>query len=424
MKKLNALALAIMGISGAAQASEQEGWQFELTPYIWGMAVDGDITSRGQTAEIDQSFSDIADNADAAFMGLGVMSYNRLVLYLNYDYLNLSVDGNATRGTVFPVGTELEAELDAQVMTGAIGYRFDTFGEHSFIDVMVGVRTLSLDTELRAGPLSRSHDNDTTDTILMLRPSFQLSENWRFNPTLSYGVDGDSDTTYSLEPQFQYNFTDMLALRFGYKNLHYETEDGDEGTTDFKKWDGDFSGPFLGLGFTFPAKEKPVAYVPPPAPAPVVAAPAKCADSDGDGVCDTADQCPSTPPGKRVGPAGCDCDYTLALRFDVDSAVLHDDDKAELDKLAAVLVNPKLSFMAGTVTGHTDSTGSDKYNQALSKRRADAVADYLHSKGVALDSRFSTQGMGESQPVADNKTAAGRAENRRVVISRTDCGPN
>lgn len=424
MKKLNALALAIMSVSVAAQASEQEGWQFELTPYIWGMAVDGDITSRGQTAEIDQSFSDISDNIDSAFMGMGMASYNRLVLYVNYDYLNISDDVKTTRGTVFPVGTKIDGEIDAQVMTGAIGYRFDTFGEHSFIDVMVGVRTLALDTELKGGTIKLTNENDTTDTIVMLRPSFQLSEKWRFNPTLSYGVDGDSETTYELMPQFQYSFSDSFALRFGYKNLHYEVESGTKDTPSFKKWDGDFSGPFLGLGWTFPSKEKPVAPAPTPAPAPVAAIPEKCADTDGDGVCDTADQCPSTPPGKRVGAAGCDCDYTLALRFDLDSAVLHDDDKAELDKLAAVLVNPKLSFMAGTVTGHTDSTGSDKYNQALSKRRADAVADYLHSKGVALDSRFTTQGMGESQPVADNKTAAGRAENRRVVISRTDCRSN
>ena len=183
MKKLNALALAIMGISSAAYASEQEGWQFEFTPYIWGVAADGDLTARGQTAELDEDMSDAWDNVDEAFMALGVVSYNRLVMYLNYDYLNKSVDGTSSRGNVFPLGTDIGAELDAQVMTGAIGYRFDTFGDKSFIDVMVGVRTLSMDTELKAGPLSRSHDNDTTDTIIMLRPSFQLSENWRFNPT-------------------------------------------------------------------------------------------------------------------------------------------------------------------------------------------------------------------------------------------------
>lgn len=420
MKKLNALALAIMGISSAAYASEQEGWQFEFTPYIWGVAADGDLTARGQTAELDQDIDDAWDNVDEAFMALGVVSYNRLVLYLNYDYLSKNVDGTSSRGTVFPIGTELEADLDAEIMTGAIGYRFDTFGDKSFIDVMVGYRQLSLDTELHAGPLERSQDSEIGDTIILLRPSFQLSENWRFNPTLSYGVDGDSDETYGLEPQFQYNFTDTFAVRFGYKNLHYETESGTEGTATFRKWDGDFSGPFIGLGFTFPAKAKPVE----PAPAPIVAAaPEKCADGDGDGVCDTADKCPTTPPGKRVGAHGCDCDYTLTTHFEFDSAKLTEYDKVELDKLAEMLANPDLNFISGEIDGYTDSVGKPEYNSKLSKRRAEAVAEYLASKGVAMGTRMNTNGFGEDNPIADNETKEGRAENRRVVIRRTDCAP-
>ncbi|PZO31710.1 MAG: flagellar motor protein MotB, partial [Betaproteobacteria bacterium] len=65
--------------------------------------------------------------------------------------------------------------------------------------------------------------------------------------------------------------------------------------------------------------------------------------------------------------------------------------------------------------GHTDSIGSDAYNQKLSERRAQAVKDYMVSKGVAAD-RIQIKGMGESQPVADNKTKEGRAKNRRVEI--------
>jgi outer membrane protein OmpA-like peptidoglycan-associated protein len=67
------------------------------------------------------------------------------------------------------------------------------------------------------------------------------------------------------------------------------------------------------------------------------------------------------------------------------------------------------------VYGHTDSTGSDAYNQALSERRARAVADYLTSRGVSY-SRIRSQGFGETQPVASNDTEAGRSANRRVEI--------
>jgi OOP family OmpA-OmpF porin len=73
----------------------------------------------------------------------------------------------------------------------------------------------------------------------------------------------------------------------------------------------------------------------------------------------------------------------------------------------------------GEVEGHTDSQGADAYNQALSQRRADAVRKYLVDKGVAGD-RLQAKGYGESKPEGDNKTADGRAQNRRVVFQRTD----
>lgn len=159
------------------------------------------------------------------------------------------------------------------------------------------------------------------------------------------------------------------------------------------------------------------------APAPVVAAPAPaaCADADNDGVCDTQDQCPSTPSGTHVGSMGCSCDYSLPLEFAFDSAELTSNDMAQLDEIVGVLTNPKVSYIGGTIDGYTDIIGNDTYNLGLSKRRAASVASYLESKGVDLSGRFSVNGYGESNPVASNDTEEGRAQNRRVVISRTDC---
>jgi outer membrane protein OmpA-like peptidoglycan-associated protein len=81
----------------------------------------------------------------------------------------------------------------------------------------------------------------------------------------------------------------------------------------------------------------------------------------------------------------------------------------------------QLGFVSGTIVGYTDNSGSDAYNLALSERRAKAVAAYLESKGIA-PGRIVASGAGESQPIADNATPEGRAQNRRVVLSRTDCG--
>ena len=164
----------------------------------------------------------------------------------------------------------------------------------------------------------------------------------------------------------------------------------------------------------------PVAVVapPPPPPAPVVAA--KCSDQDGDGVCDADDKCPNTPAGDRVGPFGCSCDVVIRTHFAFDSAVLTAEDKAALDAAAARL--KELQFVEGTATGHTDNIGTAEYNQKLSERRAQAVVEYLASKGV-YPGRIKPIGMGLTKPIADNATEEGRAANRRVTIRRTDCGP-
>ena len=167
-----------------------------------------------------------------------------------------------------------------------------------------------------------------------------------------------------------------------------------------------------------PAPVAVVAPPPPPPPAPVVAA--KCSDQDGDGVCDADDKCPNTPAGDRVGPHGCSCDVTIRTHFAFDSAVLTAEDKATLDAAAARL--KELQFVEGTAIGHTDNIGTAEYNQKLSERRAQAVVDYLASKGV-YPGRIKPIGMGLTKPIADNATEEGRAQNRRVTIRRTDCGP-
>jgi outer membrane protein W/outer membrane protein OmpA-like peptidoglycan-associated protein len=163
----------------------------------------------------------------------------------------------------------------------------------------------------------------------------------------------------------------------------------------------------------------PVAAVAAPAPAPAPPPPPPAPkDSDGDGVVDGKDACPDTKPGTRVGPQGCDCDVTIQLQFAFNSAQLTDTDKAKLDEAAANL--KRLNWISGVAEGHTDSVGGDAYNQKLSEARAKTVVEYLASKGIDA-SRMSPVGYGESKPVADNATKDGRAENRRVVLRRTDC---
>jgi len=183
-------------------------------------------------------------------------------------------------------------------------------------------------------------------------------------------------------------------------------------------------------------------------------------DSDGDGVFDGLDKCPDTPAGVKVNADGCPLDtdgdgipdyldkcptvpapgtadgcppkvvvepepapvaepaaprkLTLeGVNFDNDSASLRPESIVILDNAAVTL--KEWGEVKVEVAGHTDSVHSDAYNLKLSQRRAEAVRAYLIKQGVAAD-RLTATGYGESKPVADNKTAAGRAKNRRVEL--------
>jgi OOP family OmpA-OmpF porin len=105
--------------------------------------------------------------------------------------------------------------------------------------------------------------------------------------------------------------------------------------------------------------------------------------------------------------------YAADAFFDFDKSVLKAEGKAKLDDLVGKVKGINLEVIIAV--GHTDSVGADAYNQKLSVKRADAVKAYLVTKGIEKN-RVYTEGKGEKQPVADNKTAAGRSKNRRVEI--------
>ncbi|WP_372827231.1 outer membrane protein OmpA [Polaromonas sp.] len=133
-----------------------------------------------------------------------------------------------------------------------------------------------------------------------------------------------------------------------------------------------------------------------PAPAPAAAVPAKPA------------------PAKPVPPpAATKVTYAADAFFDFDKSVLKPEGKAKLDDLVGKIQGINLEVIIAV--GHTDAIGSDSYNQKLSVRRSESVKAYLVSKGVEKN-RVYTEGKGEKQPVADNKTGEGRAKNRRVEI--------
>jgi OOP family OmpA-OmpF porin len=147
-------------------------------------------------------------------------------------------------------------------------------------------------------------------------------------------------------------------------------------------------------------------------PAPIPPAP-PVVDADGDGVLDTADECPGTPKGASVDERGCW--VVRGLTFAPGSAEIESAGKARLDSEVVPVLesNPGVRVR---VDGHTDSSGSASLNQRLSDQRADAVREYLVSAGIDAE-RLESKGFGEDQPIASNDTREGMSENRRTEIT-------
>ena len=120
-------------------------------------------------------------------------------------------------------------------------------------------------------------------------------------------------------------------------------------------------------------------------------------------------------PGAEVIPAGegLIVKFDSGILFDVDKAELKENARTNIENLAATMKNnPETNIM---VIGHTDADGTNSYNQSLSERRAASVKSYTTAQGVS-SSRLTTIGKGEIEPIADNSTASGKAQNRRVEI--------
>lgn len=210
-----------------------------------------------------------------------------------------------------------------------------------------------------------------------------------------------------------------LRLELGYR---YEMDDKTQPTIDNY---GDY---MLGLSLVSRFGEPPA-----PPPAPVAPPPPQpdCStlDDDGDGVNNCEDKCPNTPAGTIVGPDGCAKPVVIDLRgvnfkFDrpkpgesdiaptlqeptSDSVAILDQAVDTLQRYPAVKVE---------LDGHTDSIGTEAYNQKLSERRAQIVYEYLTSHGISADRITGVKGFGETQPIATNKTKEGRARNRRTEL--------
>jgi OOP family OmpA-OmpF porin len=245
-----------------------------------------------------------------------------------------------------------------------------------------------------------------------------LSSRW--TPYLVIGY-----TRLSQDPQFRYDeddnpvdvglgfkaaITPALSIRSDVRGYFDEHGESDYGVN-------------LGLFYLF---GKPPAPPPPPPPPPPEPEPEPiekpidpCTlDEDGDGVNNCDDLCPGTPKGSKIETTGC---RILTVPKEIRLEILFDSNKAVVKPQYFRSIQEVADFMRKypstntEIQGHTDSRGSEAYNRKLSQRRADAVRMTLVNEFGVAETRLTAVGYGESDPIADNRTAEGRQQNRRVV---------
>jgi hypothetical protein len=252
-----ALGLAPAVARAQSTGSAGGGWSFELTPYLWGAAMSGEVGAGSlPMINVDMSFSEILDNLDAGLMGAFEARNGRWGLLFDGIYMKLAASGTASRTGGGPVGATLTANAEvefAQTMyAAAVAYRA-TEGRAS-LDVIGGLRYAKLEAEAQidgsffaqTGTAARSAEKDWVDPYVGLRSRQPLAERWTFVGYADIGGFGvGSDFTWQVAAGFDYEFSKAIAGKFGYRYLSVDYDN------DGFRYDMANSGLYLGLGIRF-----------------------------------------------------------------------------------------------------------------------------------------------------------------------------
>lgn len=257
-----ALAAGLYGAGPAApEAAEQlvsDEWQFQVTPYLWALALDGDVTVKGVESSPSVSFKEIFDNLDYALMVEGEARKGRIGIYANAIYASLSDDDEAS-------GVRLRVDADF-VWAGAGGfYRLGPWsltsepgssGPQVVVDPYAGARVTYLSTKLkiRSGGPQGEQDKTWVDPIVGLRTIWQLAPQWSVTALGDIGGFGaGSEFTWQAAGMVGYRFglfgDDNARVMAGYRALYQDYKSG-HGSSEFK-WDMTLHGPLLALAIGF-----------------------------------------------------------------------------------------------------------------------------------------------------------------------------
>ena len=328
---------------------------------------------------------------------LSTVACATMMLAANSDY---KYEITPTIGGVY---TEGNTGTDRGYANAGLNFGFNLFD--SFIDQVEIGFTNTLDQV--------DYENGTstivTRTFANLIKEYSLTDNTSLYSLVGVGYEFFSnDDDLSNENSFfgnyglgiKYKISEQVALKLDARHM-IETDHGDNNLSYN-----------VGLSVPFGEVAKAAPVVATVAPVVAKVAPVEAPkDSDSDGVIDSLDECPNTMAKSKVDSVGCMTLVNLNINFDTNKSNIKDSYNTRIVEFANMLkANPKLK---ATIGAHTDSVGSDAYNQKLSERRAASTVEAL--KALKVDtSKIKAVGYGEARPVATNATAEGKAENRRV----------
>jgi hypothetical protein len=228
------ITLAAIGPAHAAS----EDWKTEITPYIWAMGMEGDVTVGTTTVSSDVSFSDLADYVQSAMALLGVVQYKQFLIWAQVDANTISTDAQDSG----PTRGELDAELS--FLTAAAGYQFNLPAKVT-LDAMVGGRYARLDTEFETPTILAQQTRDQLDPLVLARARMPLMNDRLVLVLMGSIGTGQSDLTAEIQPQVQFQITENVAALAGYRRVYYDIKN------DNSEFSMAFHGFLLGLGVTF-----------------------------------------------------------------------------------------------------------------------------------------------------------------------------
>lgn len=248
---LSRLGLAIRVIvilvagNSLAEASENTGWRFSFSPYIWGARLKGDVATLPPAGpvEVDVSFRDILEDLDLALMGIGQARKGRIGIWGDVFYAKLSADGD-TRGPLFS-----DANYDQTLSFLTVGGSYRLLEQASFsVDALGGVRYSHLDNKLKlkAGLLpqaTRYEREGWLDPIVGLTARTNIGPHWYVSGWAMSAVAGESDSAYDLFGGLGYAFNETHSLILGYRHMRVDYDNGPF------LYDVKLYGPMAGLTF-------------------------------------------------------------------------------------------------------------------------------------------------------------------------------